>query len=257
MAIIFLLETKRLLQEVENIQRTYQHRTVNQLAFEIGLKHRFEDGEDTENIVDNKSAKGSSIEKAKHRKSSKLGKNREENNQEGTYGSLKCLQLDSNIPEMCIVTKDQKHILESPKCSASSKEANLGKRECSSSAPQKIISNGTPSPLPSNTESITTSCTTTMWHKGAGHKSKRVRKVRQVTNECLLSITSGREKRQSPNKATANVSAPVRENIAENENREQENPTKNNCKYRKIKHIREWLTSTLKIKRVIVHKRLL
>ena len=43
----FFIETKRLLKEVENIQKTYKHRTVSQLAHEIGAKSNLED---TENI---------------------------------------------------------------------------------------------------------------------------------------------------------------------------------------------------------------
>jgi hypothetical protein len=232
MFLMFLSETKRLLQEVENIQRTYQHRTLNQLAFEIGLKDRFEDGEDTENIVDKKSAIYSSIQKRKHQKSSK-GSNMKENNQEGTNGSSKILQLHSDIHEQFTPTKDNKHILVSPKGSAFLKEANPGKFECSSSASQKIVSDGTSAALPSNRESNSTSCTSSVSYRRAAHKSKRVRKIRQVTSDCLLSITSGREERRTSCKVTATESAPERKDTVENESIEQENPAKNNCKYQK------------------------
>ena len=211
------------------------------MAFEIGLIDRFEDGEDTENIEDKKSATDSSMQKKKHRKSSEGCNTRKESSQEGNNESSKVFRLHSDISEPSTPTKDKNYILVSPKGSSFLKEANLRKHECSSSVSQKMMSDGASAPLPSNPECNSTYCTTTASHRRAAHKSKRVRKIRQVTSDCLLSITSGREKEQTSCKVTEIESAPVREDTAENENIKQENPAKNNCKYQKIKHVRKGL----------------
>ena len=73
---------------MENIQQTYRHRTLSQLAYEIGGKYGFEDKEDIENIVEEKRTTHRLTKKEVSRKSSKYSKDSHKNNGKIGHGML-------------------------------------------------------------------------------------------------------------------------------------------------------------------------
>ena len=99
---------------MENIQQTYRHRTLSQLAYEIGAKYGFEDKEDIENIVEEKRTIHRHTNKEVSRKSSKYSKDSHKNNGKTQIGSLECRQSPSEIIEVTTTNQLEEPVLVSP-----------------------------------------------------------------------------------------------------------------------------------------------
>ena len=199
---ILFSETQRLLQEVANIQKTYKHRTLSQIAHDIGIAKFSDDTEDQENIekghqtnrqsFQNRSERPRQIfsRPRSNRTSNKFKKARDKE-------TLK-IQAINEISENENKTARAEQDINSARSSKPNEKADTETVD-SNEAFKTSKSDKMSIELDDVESGITTSRT------NDSEKRKRVRKTRQVTSESLLAIDDG-GRRARVNKAASNAS---------------------------------------------------
>ena len=197
------------MQEVANIQKTYKHRTLSQIAHDIGISKFSDDTEDQENIEKGHQTNRQSFQNRferprqiisrsrSNRTSNKFQKARDKE-------TMKILAINETSENDNITARDEQD-LNSARSSKPNEKADAETVD-SNEAFKTSKSDKTSIEMDDVESGITTSRT------NDSEKRKRVRKTRQVTSESLLAIDDG-GRRARVNKAASNASENEKEEI--------------------------------------------
>ena len=215
------------MREVKNIQNTYKHRTLSQIAHEIGITKFDDSAEEQENIEKGYEANQISFQKQSERPRQIFSRSRSHRTinttQKASDKEPSKAQTSNKTFQNDIDTVQEEPTVVSKSSSKPNEKADTDTIN-SSEAFKKSESNNV-----SNELDEIESCTTTS-KTNDFDKRKRVRKSRRVTSETLLAIDDGARKARV-SKTASNASGSQKDNEEEIVPPDTTNPTSNSCKF--------------------------
>ena len=215
------------MREVENIQNTYKHRTLSQIAHEIGISKFSDDTEDQENIENHHQTAHESFQNRSERPRQIFSRPRKNHNQTRFQKASDKNVVQSQASNETNIIDDKTAHEEPTMVSGSSSKPNE-KEDVETYDSNEAFKKSKSDKMSIELDDLTSYTTTSK--RSDLEKRKRVRKSRRVTSEALLAIADGGTKARA-NKAASNASESLKDEADENVINELQDSPSNSCKY--------------------------
>ena len=211
-----------MLQEVANIQKTYKHRTLSQIAHDIGISKFNEDTEDQENIERGYQTNRQSFQNRSERPRQILSRSRsnQTSNKFKKARDKETLKIQA-ISE--ISENENRTARDEPKLNSARSSQPNEKADTETVHSNEAFKKSKADTISTEMDDIESGITTSRTNDS--ERRKRVRKTRQVTSESLLAIDDGGRKARV-NKAASNASENERQEIEDVQKEEVQNEPK-------------------------------